>query len=567
MYIKKVVIENYRGFRHFEASLSKLTVLVGENETGKSNFIEAIALPLSSSGLDYNQKRLNVSDINTDCIKDFYKAILEEASPQEQLKKIPRVSVTVQFVDPQGFYEIEILSKWIISEDNKDVYQIRYDFKPKNNQDFLSYVKDLLEGYKEVSETRWFTLPVEQYEYQIVSTNNERTIGYNELKHVVVNIIGAERDDFSDSKSFRSNNMLTKLLIDAVGDTEKKEINYAYTEFFSEIKKTDIFKKVLSVGTDFENIKNFVDDIECIPNLPNLKNILSNITLGYGNEFLYQKGLGERNLVYMFLLFTYYKTATRSFNLCCIEEPEAHLCVNNLRLAIDYINKSMEKSNSMLQSVLSTHNPSVINKLKINNVVVFTGDNAISLSTAGQELQDYLRKRPNFDILKLLFAERVVLVEGPSDEMLINAFLSKKNNSLNNIEVISIGQKGYRTFLDIWLQLNKGNASKKIGVVRDFDNQPQAQMDHDKYDQENDNITVRTTKQYTLEDDFVRAGDNCKKLSVLFDVADSFEAVSEHMKNEKTDEMLNVCDAILREKNPVDLVIPKHIAEVLEALS
>ncbi|WP_218056427.1 AAA family ATPase [Gilliamella apicola] len=38
MYIKKVKINNYRNFRNFEAILQKLTVVVGENCTGKSNF-------------------------------------------------------------------------------------------------------------------------------------------------------------------------------------------------------------------------------------------------------------------------------------------------------------------------------------------------------------------------------------------------------------------------------------------------------------------------------------------------------------------------------------------------
>ena len=47
MFIKKVVIENFRGFKYLNAELSKLTVIIGENDTGKSNFLKAISLPLS----------------------------------------------------------------------------------------------------------------------------------------------------------------------------------------------------------------------------------------------------------------------------------------------------------------------------------------------------------------------------------------------------------------------------------------------------------------------------------------------------------------------------------------
>ncbi|HCD3191569.1 TPA: AAA family ATPase, partial [Klebsiella oxytoca] len=154
-----------------------------------------------------------------------------------------------------------------------------------------------------------------------------------------------------------------------------------------------------------------------IPNLPNLKNILSNITLSYGQEFLYQKGLGERNLVFIFLFFAYFKSTSKEFNLCCVEEPEAHLGVNKLRSTIDFIQKSISESNGLLQTIVTTHNPSIINKLKIDNVIAFSGSNAVSLSSFGTELNDYLRKRPNFDILKLIYADKIILVEGPSEEI------------------------------------------------------------------------------------------------------------------------------------------------------
>ena len=48
--------------------------------------------------------------------------------------------------------------------------------------------------------------------------------------------------------------------------------------------------------------------MKLIPNFPNLKNIFTNINIGYGEEFLYQKGLGTRNLMYLILLFSYFKT-------------------------------------------------------------------------------------------------------------------------------------------------------------------------------------------------------------------------------------------------------------------
>ncbi|MCU8042372.1 MULTISPECIES: ATP-dependent nuclease [unclassified Shewanella] len=565
MYIRKVTIHNYRSFRNFEAKLQQLTVVIGENDTGKTNFFTALSLPLSGNQIDFNQKRLSVSDINKDAVIDFLTSVVNDDAEDNQLKKIPKVSVTIEFADPKNAYETALLAKWIVTDGDEETYKIRYEFKPKDDKDLLEVVKKSLAG-KTLDEINWFTLPVELYDYQVVSVNNEKPIAYSDLKHVSVHSINAERDDFSESNSMKSNSIFTKLLMNTLNDDDKGQINMAYSEFFSAIEKTETFDKVIGANDDFENYDSIIKQLECTPNLPNLKNILSNITLKYGNEFLYQKGLGQRNLIYILILFAYYKSCGDTFNLCCIEEPEAHLSVNNLRLVRDFIEKSSSNSGSLVQTIISTHNPSIINKLKISNVLAFTGEKAISLSDTPTKLVDYLRKRPNFDILKLLFANKVILVEGPTEEMLISTYLSKQP-VLNDIDIIPIGQRGYATFLDIWLALNKDNQNKKIGVVRDYDNSEEAKKRHDAYDTAHTNVTVRTTTNYTLEIDLVEAEDNLALLNGLFKMDGDLAAVSEHMINGKTARMLDVCDAMVDEENPLDIKLPTHIAEVIEAVS
>lgn len=565
MYIRKVTINNYRSFRTFEAILQQLTVVIGENDTGKTNFFTALSLPLSGNLIDFNQKRLSVSDINKDSVIDFLTSVVNDDTEENQLKKIPKVSVTVEFADPKDAYETALLAKWIVADGDKETYKIRYDFKPKDNKDLLEVVKKSLAG-KTLDDINWFTLPVELYDYQVVSVNNEKPIAYSDLKHVSLHSINAERDDFSESSSMKSNSIFTKLLMNTLNDDDKGQINTAYSEFFSAIEKTETFDKVIGTNDDFENYDSIIKQLECTPNLPNLKNILSNITLKYGNEFLYQKGLGQRNLIYILILFAYYKSCGDTFNLCCIEEPEAHLSVNNLRLVRDFIEKSSSNSGSLVQTIISTHNPSIINKLKISNVLAFTGEKAISLSDTPTKLVDYLRKRPNFDILKLLFTNKVILVEGPTEEMLISTYLSKQP-ALNDIDIIPIGQRGYATFLDIWLALNKDNQNKKIGVVRDYDNSDAAKAKHDAYDTAHANVTVRTTTNYTLEIDLVEAEDNLALLNGLFEMKGDLDAVSKHMINGKTARMLDVCDAMVDEENPLDIKLPAHIAEVIEAVS
>lgn len=565
MYIKKVSISNYRNFRSFEAQLQKLTIVIGENDTGKTNFFSALSLPLSGNQIDFNQKRLNISDLNKDSILEFFASIIDDESEGVQLSKIPKVLVTIEFTDPKNSYETALLAKWIVADGDEESYRIRYEFKPKNDNDILELTRKLLVG-KTIDEVNWFILPIELYDYQIVSVNNEKVIGFSDLRSISIHNINAERDDFSESSSMKSNSIFTKLLMNTLGEDDKSEINTAYSEFFTAIEKTDTFDKIIGNNPDFDNYNDIVEKLECIPNLPNLKNILSNITLRYGNEFLYQKGLGQRNLIYILILFAYYKSCGDTFNLCCIEEPEAHLSVNNLRLVRDFIEKSFSNSSTLVQTIISTHNPTIINKLQISNVLAFTGDKAINLAGVPEKLVDYLRKRPNFDILKLLFANKVILVEGTTEEMLISTFLSKEANVLNDVEVIAIGQRGYTNFLDIWLALNKDNMNKKIGVIRDYDNSDTAKEKHDAYDLSNANVTVRTTKNYTLEIDLVETDGNLELLNTLFGMTGNITEVSDYMISGKAARMLDICDAMLAKEEPLDIKLPAHIAEVIEAV-
>ena len=177
------------------------------------------------------------------------------------------------------------------------------------------------------------------------------------------------------------------------------------------------------------------------------------------------------------------------------------------------------------------------------------------------KLVNYLAKRPNFDILKILFSKRLILVEGSTEEMFINTMLDKEAGILNEIEVIAIGQKGYKTFLDIWLLIHKDDPTSCIGVVRDFDNQLNAKNEHQVYDDTYKNIFVRTTEKYTLEDDLAAAGANEQNIKDYFDTD---EDTAKFLKDSKADNMRRLCEAI--SENEIVIEMPKHIGEIIECV-
>ncbi len=573
MYIKRVNIKNFRNFKTYNIELKPFSIIIGENDIGKSNFLDALCLPLSNNDFQRRNKSLMLSDINRNAIEEFIEYIEKnrdqidsdiknENDLTEVFKLIPKVEVSICFVEAKNSYERALLKDWIDEDDDKKIgYGVKYIFQPKKNIEVVEFLLDVCVNNGDLTN---LIFPVNLYDFNIISNNNQKRIMYKKLSNFGISLINAERDTFSENEHQKSNKLVSELLERNLDNADRTKIHNAYIEFFSSIEDAKSFKKAFEhlEEAEYLNISDYVEAIKLTPNFPNLRNIFSNISVGYGGEFLHQRGLGTRNFVLMMLLFSYYYSNTETYNLICVEEPEAHLCVNNFNLILDYIKKSIDSKNTMTQVILTSHNPKIINKLKLNNVVVLTNEKPISFADVDERLVKYLSKRPNFDILKLLFSSKVILVEGPTEEMFINALLSINENYLSNIEVIAVGHKGYRTYLDIWLKLNKGNNARKIGVIRDYDNQPKAKADHDVYDANNRNILVRTTKDYTFEDDLVIIKKNCEQIAKLFSIDKSKDIVSEYLKENKAVNMFDLSVAIAERKLKIDP--PDHIKDVLK---
>ncbi len=566
MYIKNVRIKNFRNFKDLTIPLNKFTILIGENDIGKSNFIKAIKLVLNNNTLEYSSKVLGITDFNSEKMEEF-KTIVK--NKREQIEKaienkeneyineiIPIIEIEVTFVDANDYYQKALLSDWLNEDKEGECYKVKYIFEPKDKIKFLNEVLEITKLGNE------YMIPLDMYEYKIISTNNGKGVRFDKFQNFNISYIGAERDNFSENDKQNSYKLISSLLEKNLELKDRYKANKAYNEFFDKLKDLKSFKKVFEKfeDSDFDNWRDIVDALELGPNSPNLKSIFSNINMVYGNEFLYQKGLGKRNLLLIILLFTNYINDDRRFNFVAIEEPEAHMCINNLNIAIDFISKSIEKlnNNNFNQILITTHNYGIINKLKFNNVVLLKESKAINFSEY-EKASKYLAKRPNFDILKILLAKRVILVEGTTEEMLINTYLQKNKDNLNMAEVIVTG-KGYKTFLDIWKLINK-DTDKKIGVVRDYDNESKAKKEHHEYDN-GINIFVRTTEGYTLEDDLVKQGRNKSKLEKIFREEIKNDEITHYLKTNKAEAMYKICDEIL--EGSANIELPKHIKEIID---
>ena len=282
--------------------------------------------------------------------------------------------------------------------------------------------------------------------------------------------------------------------------------------------------------------------------MPLIQSLLNSFRFGYSDEELSLQGLGYRNLILLLVLINSLvgRQIDVAFNVLAIEEPEAHLCINNIRLMVSFL-KVFTAKNPSSQLFYSTHSTEFINKMDLKNVVVMHDGQAFSfMDELDNSARDYLTKNPNLDLFKLFFSKKCILFEGISEEMLLRAYIDSRQE-LNDIELLSF-HKGFIEIIKIWKIINK-DTGNKLGIIRDYDAQEKAKKQHDEYD-DGTTICIRTTSEYTLEPEIVKTGNNYdilkNKYGEIFEWKDMTQDQMEIAWREaKATDMLTICKDIV----------------------
>ena len=476
---------------------------------------------------------------------------------------------------PDGYDELYSLKDLSVEIDADRIqYVIRYEFKPDKIDDIFHLVQavlidasrtDVLNNEDTFLKVKMNLLPVEFYTYSIFIPGRS-PVPYDTLRQFRYTALEAERDDFSRSKERLGSKALVRVLQKSLTNEDKIKIEKEYTSFLNELKGLEDIQNIINWQevSDFKEAEKFFEHINILPNIPPVQSLLNSVRLGYLDEGMNLQGLGFRNLILMVLLINSMRINKdeAALNILTVEEPEAHLCINNIRLMANFFNAVIGESKTT-QLFYSTHSTEFINKMDLKNVIILHDGQAFSLlEELEEEERDYLTKNPNLDLFKLFFSKKCVLFEGISEEMLIRSYINSKKE-LNDIEVISF-HKGYKKIIEIWRKLNTGT-DNKLGIIRDFDGQKNAQNNHEIYNDDK-TICVRTTSESTLEPEIVKTGDNFKILNEKY--PDMFECKTPDEMQElwvgmKAEAMLRICKDIEQGELP-GFQMPKHIQEVLD---
>ena len=569
MRISRVHIENYRNLQHVEVILDNIVTLVGENNSGKSNFLRALSIPFASDETGVS-KHLSWYDINKDAKRQYYEflkvnreSILDGSlSVEGFLPKIPSVSIRLE-ITPEATEHYDV--KDILIDEEKWIGGILYQFYVKKPEELLNRIRSIYSSEANDDNIQMSLLPMDLYDYSITVPDRGSKIPYDILSRFRTVNLPAERDTFASNADRLGSKALSDLLQKGLNTNSQVKIEKAYREFFDTVRTEGKLDTVLNWQqySDIQNASLFFKQISILPNMPQMSSILGSIRLGYEEDNMFSQGLGHRNLILLSVLLNSYLNQEHniSFRLMTLEEPEAHLCISNVLLMTSLLNIFSQK-NKYTQIVYSTHNVEFVNKIGLDKVIVFHNGEVTSLKNELSDSElDYLAANPNTDIFKLFYSKKTIMVEGITEELLIKTYLQTRSD-LTDIKVLSF-HKGFTKIIDIWKKVN-ADSGNKLGIVRDYDNQPKAQKEHEC--RQDENVIVRTTSGYTLESDITKANYDLlvEKYGEVYGWKGmNADELEKEWREKKSDVMLRICHDLINGELE-NFSLPPHIQQIID---
>lgn len=428
MHLTRIQIKNFRSLQDVTVSLqSGLNVIVGRNNTGKSNLLAAIRHAIGPAGARGEALWLTRDD--------FFKTS-QDSEPLETLS----VSLTFEGLSESqraAFYEI-----------------VEFDLvNPSQSKAHLHFEATWPKGKRQARVDRWGGKP-----------GSERTsVPAEILAALPVTFLPALRDaEAALVPGIR--NRLAVLLKDLAnrkhGDDETNILKIYRAAnscleaqpIISETKDSLQTSTKSMAGTDYSPsiIRAAEADFERI-----LRTLSVQMATGPIGD-LAANGLGYNNLLYIAVVLEHLKSSDADeCPLLLVEEPEAHLHPQLTTLLAEYLSRQVPAA-AIPQTIVTTHSPTLAASVPPSRVHVLFSEPPSecpccnSLSLAGMDEKEEMALQRMLDVTRatLYFAKGAILVEGISEALLIPVLAKRMGVDLASlhVSVIPICGVSFNTF-------------------------------------------------------------------------------------------------------------------------
>ena len=521
MKIKTLKINGFKKFEKFEIAFNdRLSVIVGENEVGKSTILSAIDIVLNQTEF-YKQDISLLRFFNTKQIDSFFSSGNKKDLPKIDIELFIDFNDSTETSHFNGLHYNDSNSKKEALSGIKFVYEFDKDFE--NQVDFQNLADNKvipIEYYK----SSWNTFQGKSYRRQLLRINN---------------IFLDNSSNRHDLYGGYARQLYAATISDSIHRELSTKLKSKLNSFIDENRSVLELEKNVKRQIGFDNSKS---------------NILKLIDIFENDISIQDMGKGRENVIK-----TEMALQKNNFDLILIEEPESHLSHSNTRKLIDTLSAFTDE-----QLIVTSHSPQIVSRLNLSNIIWISDFEAKSLSSLNSETAQYFEKIDNLDILKFILSEKVILVEGAAEYIMFEALynkIKKTNLDSKGIEVISMGSISYNRYKEIANLLNK-----KVAVITDNDGNSE-KIKSAKVDGEFGIFMGKQIEDWTLETAFYSL--NKEFFDTLYkDVKtkDEYNGINcpkalAHMLKNKTANAMEI------EKNIDKLEIPDYLVEAINWIS
>lgn len=435
MMIKKLLIKNYKSIEEVVIEMrSDVNIFVGENDSGKSSILEAISI-VSTGNLNGRsfEKQIKANLFNQKT-REKYIASLK---CKKQVQSPPVIII-------EAYLDIEDAA--FIGTNNElreNCAGIRME---------LAFDSEYSDAYKQMlKDGEIYDIPIEFY-----------TVSYHYFKGTPVvyryaPVKGTFIDTTRKDYSYVMDKFVTSNIATYLTTKEQTDLSTAYRKSRHAFQENAVVKQLnRSMKKNVKvNERSVAVDLR-EDNIDEWKHQMSIIVESIPFENI---GFGTQNSIKIELAI---KNSKEQVNLIMMEEPENNLSYTNTTRLIDHIIQSEGK-----QIFISTHSSYIANKLNLGNIFLLYNGKIKSMSDLPDETKRYFTKLPGYDTLRAVLAEKVILVEGPTDELIIQRAYLDEYGKLpieDGIDVIVVDSLAFKRYCDIAVLLKK-----KMVIVTDND--------------------------------------------------------------------------------------------------
>jgi predicted ATP-dependent endonuclease of OLD family len=246
-----------------------------------------------------------------------------------------------------------------------------------------------------------------------------------------------------------------------------------------------------------------------------------------------------------------------------LEEPENNLSFTNMAKIVGKINRNTGK-----QIFISTHSSFIANKLGLTNVTLVSNGITSPFDKLPDNTQRFFEKATGYDTLRFILAEKAILVEGPTDELIVQRAYKDsygKQPIDDGIDVIAVGSLSFLHFCEIAKALNKpirilidNDEKSKPGNIQTIDEKYKNYgEDLVYYDSSPDNYSIEPSVLSANESSF----DNFK--NIVYHGNDRNTADKERILQFMENDGNKVEWAMRVYENDVSINYPEHIKAVI----